>query len=188
MKKMLAIVLFGLLAVGCAKKAVSTDAGEMGTEGTVTQEKSTSADGAGKAAGQGTGAEGVSEQEMATQKSFEKVFAGTDGETYSDVYFDYDAYNIKKEYEPVLVRLSNWMLSSGKGVLVEGHCDDRGTNEYNIALGDRRASSIKQFLVSSGIAATKIETVSYGEEKPQCAEKVESCWWRNRRAHFVLAE
>jgi len=71
-------------------------------------------------------------------------------------------------------------------VTVEGHCDERGTNEYNIALGDRRASAAKGYMESLG-AGTGARTISYGEERPQCTEASESCWWRNRRAHFVIS-
>lgn len=69
---------------------------------------------------------------------------------------------------------------------IEGHCDDRGTNEYNLALGDRRAESAKSFLIDLGIEAYRISTVSYGEERPVCTEQTEDCWAKNRRAQFVI--
>ena len=71
-------------------------------------------------------------------------------------------------------------------VLVEGHCDDRGTNEYNLALGDRRANSAKNYLGRSGVAESRITTISYGEEQPLCMEQTESCWWKNRRDQFQI--
>ena len=71
-------------------------------------------------------------------------------------------------------------------VTIEGHCDERGTNEYNLALGDRRADSAKAFLVDLGIAASRLTTISYGEERPLCTQKTEECWAKNRRDHFVL--
>ena len=70
--------------------------------------------------------------------------------------------------------------------MVEGHCDERGTNEYNLALGDRRSRAVRDYLVALGIGSNRIETISYGEEKPVCAEKTEECWAKNRRAHFVV--
>ena len=73
---------------------------------------------------------------------------------------------------------------AGVRVLVEGHADDRGSNEYNLALGDRRANSAKNYLVKSGVAAIRITTISYGEEQPLCMQHSESCWYRNRRGHF----
>ena len=67
---------------------------------------------------------------------------------------------------------------------MEGHCDERGSAEYNIGLGDRRSSSAKEFLVSLGVPADRLKTISYGKERPQCTESSESCWQKNRRAHF----
>ncbi|MBZ0154650.1 MAG: peptidoglycan-associated lipoprotein Pal [Alphaproteobacteria bacterium] len=109
--------------------------------------------------------------------------------TIQDVYFDYDKYDIKDDAQPVLKDLAAF-LSKNKNtkVVVEGHCDDRGTDEYNLALGDKRANAAKEYLVSLGIPSNRIETVSYGEEKPVCKESTEECWAKNRRAHFVLAE
>jgi peptidoglycan-associated lipoprotein len=73
-------------------------------------------------------------------------------------------------------------------VVVEGHCDERGSTEYNLALGDRRAAAVKQYLVSLGIERTVMSTVSYGKEKPFCMESNEDCWQKNRRGHFVMAK
>jgi len=69
---------------------------------------------------------------------------------------------------------------------LEGHCDERGTNEYNLALGDRRAKAVKDYLVSLGVASGRIDVISYGEEKPVCKEQSEDCWAKNRRAHFIV--
>jgi peptidoglycan-associated lipoprotein len=71
-------------------------------------------------------------------------------------------------------------------LLIEGHADERGTNEYNLALGARRAKAAADYLVSQGVLATRISTVSYGEERPLCAQRTEACWARNRRAHFLV--
>lgn len=107
---------------------------------------------------------------------------------FDDIHFDFDEYAIRADAKPVLRELSSWLIENGSSVVVEGHCDDRGTNEYNLALGDRRAASVKQFLVASGVPASRIDTVSYGEERPLCDADTESCWSSNRRAHFVIAE
>src|SRR6266702_3720297 len=72
-------------------------------------------------------------------------------------------------------------------VVLEGHCDERGSTEYNLALGDRRAAAAKQFVVSLGISADRIETVSYGKEKPFCSASTEECWQQNRRGHFIMS-
>lgn len=104
-----------------------------------------------------------------------------------DVYFEYDRYDITENSKAVVKELSQ-ILSKNKNikVIIEGHCDERGTNEYNLGLGDRRTHAVKNYLMSLGIPSKSIETVSYGEEKPVCKENNETCWSKNRRAHFVL--
>ena len=105
---------------------------------------------------------------------------------FGDVFFDYDSYGIGMEGRRIIDDLSVWLVNNNAIMLVEGHCDERGTREYNIALGDRRALSVKDYLLAGGVPDLKIETVSYGKERPQCREADESCWSRNRRAHFVI--
>lgn len=106
---------------------------------------------------------------------------------FEDIYFEYDAYDIRDEAKPVLQGIAAWLLKNGKTkISVEGHCDERGTNEYNLALGDRRAKSVRDYLVALGIASDRIQMISYGEEKPLCADLTDSCFAKNRRAHFVV--
>jgi peptidoglycan-associated lipoprotein len=106
-----------------------------------------------------------------------------------DVHFDYDRYEIKDADKAALKTLSDWMLAhKGAKVLIEGHCDDRGSNEYNLGLGDQRAQAARNYLNTLGVSSDQMETVSYGEEKPLCAEHNETCWSSNRRAHFVLTK
>jgi len=103
-----------------------------------------------------------------------------------DVYFDYDSAVLSAAAQNVLKNKSIILGKySGVSVTIEGHCDERGTNEYNLALGERRAESAKSFLVSLGVNASRFKTISYGEEKPVDAGKDESAWAKNRRAHFV---
>jgi len=80
------------------------------------------------------------------------------------------------------------MKNSAATIMIEGHTDDRGTNEDNLALGDRRAKAVKDFIVSLGVQSSRVETISYGEERPACNEETEECWARNRRAHFLVFE
>lgn len=102
------------------------------------------------------------------------------------VHFDFDRSEIKSEYRTVLDGNSKWMgQHSGSKVVIEGHCDERGSTEYNIALGWRRARSAKNYIVSLGVSPSRLETKSYGEERPLCRESNESCWWKNRRAEFL---
>lgn len=104
-----------------------------------------------------------------------------------DVYFDYDKYELKAEARDRLAKNAEFMKAHPEFIFtMEGHCDERGTNEYNIALGDRRANAAKGYLESLS-AGSGARTISYGEERPQCNDASESCWWRNRRAHFVIS-
>ena len=106
-----------------------------------------------------------------------------------DIHFDYDKYVVRADGKPALKMVSDILLKNKNlKVTIEGHCDERGTNEYNLALGDKRASAVKELLTSMGIPSSRIETISYGEEKPVCTESTESCWAKNRRAHFALEE
>ncbi len=104
-----------------------------------------------------------------------------------DVFFDYDSAALTPAAQEVLKNKSAILGKySGVSVTIEGHCDERGTNEYNLALGERRAESAKNFLVSLGVNASRLKTISYGEEKPADAGKDESAWAKNRRAHFAV--
>ena len=106
---------------------------------------------------------------------------------FRDIYFNFDKYDIKPEGGQVIATVSAWLLQNPTArISVEGHCDERGTNEYNLALGDRRANSAKDFLIALGVASNRIDIVGYGEEKPQCVEQTEECWAKNRRVHFVV--
>ena len=103
-----------------------------------------------------------------------------------DVFFDYDSAVLSAAAQDVLKNKSLILGKySGVSVTIEGHCDERGTNEYNLALGERRAESAKNFLVSLGVNSSRLKTISYGEEKPLDAGHDESAWAKNRRAHFV---
>ena len=104
-----------------------------------------------------------------------------------DVYFDFDKYDIRPADTRTLDANAAWLKSNpGHLVLIEGHADERGTNEYNLALGERRAKSTMNYLVSQGVQANRITIISYGEERPTCTEKSEGCWAKNRRSHFLV--
>jgi len=106
-----------------------------------------------------------------------------------DIYFDFDKYDLKPEARTTLKELANFLLEHPEyRVRVEGNCDERGTEEYNLALGEKRANAAKDYLVSLGVSPDRIDTISYGEDRPVCTEHNESCWWRNRRDHFVLSK
>jgi peptidoglycan-associated lipoprotein len=104
-----------------------------------------------------------------------------------DIYFDFDKYDIRPTDAKTLDANAAWLKSNPNHlVLIEGHCDERGTNEYNLALGERRAKSTMNYLVSQGVQANRITIISYGEERPSCNEKTEECWAKNRRSHFLV--
>jgi len=103
-----------------------------------------------------------------------------------DIYFDFDRYDVRAADAKVLDANVEWLKANPPALLlIEGHCDERGTSEYNLALGERRARAAMSYLVARGIAANRISFISYGEERPACAERSEPCWGRNRRAHFL---
>jgi peptidoglycan-associated lipoprotein len=102
------------------------------------------------------------------------------------IHFDFDKANIRAGDAKILDANARWLRDNPKQVvLIEGHCDERGTNEYNLALGERRARATMSYLVGRGIQAARISTISYGEERPLCTERDERCWSRNRRAQFL---
>ena len=103
------------------------------------------------------------------------------------MFFDYDSATLSTEAQEQLTQNGGWLGSNtSKAVLIEGHCDERGTSEYNLALGDRRAASTKEYLVRFGVNSSRLETVSFGEERPFVQGESEEAWAKNRRAHFVV--
>lgn len=102
-----------------------------------------------------------------------------------DIYFDFDKYDIRPNDAKTLDTNAAWLKTNDNLVLIEGHTDERGTNEYNLALGERRAKSTMNYLVSQGVQASRITIISYGEERPVCTEHTEDCWAKNRRSHFL---
>jgi peptidoglycan-associated lipoprotein len=104
-----------------------------------------------------------------------------------DIFFDYDKYNIRADAQATLSSDTSYLVSHPNvKVLIGGYCDERGSNEYNLALGQNRAESAQKALVNAGVAASRIRVISYGKEKPFCTESSDSCWQKNRRAGFTL--
>jgi peptidoglycan-associated lipoprotein len=104
-----------------------------------------------------------------------------------DIHFDFDRYDLRPADLNVLDMNAAWLKDNSHALLlIEGHADERGTNEYNLALGERRTKAAANYLVSQGVQASRIDTISYGEERPLCGDRTEACWARNRRAHFLL--
>jgi peptidoglycan-associated lipoprotein len=108
--------------------------------------------------------------------------------TLEDVFFDYDQYYIRSEAVPILMQNAEILLNrhATRTVIIEGHCDERGTEEYNLILGERRAMAVKNYLVDLGVNASSIRILSLGKNEPFCLQPTRECFQKNRRAHFVL--
>jgi len=121
----------------------------------------------------------ISEREQTDRTQFEN----------EDVPFEFDSIQLTPEAQQILTKKGEWLRENNAAkVTIEGHCDNRGTNEYNLALGEGRAQSAKTFLMDLGIDISRLDTISYGEERPIDPQQTESAWAKNRRAHFVIVE
>jgi peptidoglycan-associated lipoprotein len=112
----------------------------------------------------------------------EQLFA----QSVRDIYFDYDKADLRPDAQQQLAQAAQLIKQKGWKVQIEGNCDERGSTEYNLALGERRADAARQALIQAGLSADALKTISYGKEKPQCTESNEDCWQKNRRDHFTL--
>ncbi len=102
------------------------------------------------------------------------------------IYFNFDKYDIRPDDAKMLDGNAAWLKTNADNLLlIEGHCDERGTNEYNLALGEKRAKAAMNYLVAQGVQASRITIISYGKERPTCTEKTEACWAKNRRDMFL---
>jgi peptidoglycan-associated lipoprotein len=140
--------------------------------------------------GEGSGV--GSESNLGSQGSLEQ-FKNTGtlsgGGPLTDIHFGYNTYNIEPQDGSILKQNASWLQSNPRTrVQVEGHCDERGSEEYNIALGAKRAQAAKDYLETLGVEGSRISTISYGKELPLCTEHDESCWEQNRRDHFVVQQ
>jgi peptidoglycan-associated lipoprotein len=128
-------------------------------------------------------------REQGLQEQAAKEMAPTPKEevTLEDIHFDFDKFNLIPEARKILDKHAAWLLKhKDYKVIIEGHCDERGTTEYNLALGERRAAAAAKYLVSLGVEETRIETISYGKERPLDPGRNEDAWAKNRRAHFFV--
>jgi peptidoglycan-associated lipoprotein len=105
------------------------------------------------------------------------------------IHFDTDKWEIRADARPILKENAAWLLAHPQfKVSVEGHCDERNTEAYNLALGERRANAVKEYLIGLGVPGDRIQTVSYGKGRPLCTDHDETCWQQNRRAEFLLMD
>ena len=126
----------------------------------------------------------LSEEEIFARKSVDQLNAER---PLDDVFFELDKSEIRDDAKPTLQRDADWLKKwTGVQATLEGHCDSRGSSEYNLGLGSRRATAVKDYLVSLGVSTSRLTIVSKGKEQPFCNEESESCWQQNRRGHFVI--
>ncbi len=172
--------LIGLTAFGCAEQKAVTPPPQ--SQELQPRQPQAGTEESGKAP------ERITDREMSKVES--KDLYSRTGEIsglFKDILFDYDKYDIREEGKQTLKAVADYLRkNTSQKVLVEGHCDERGTSEYNLALGDRRAKSAKDYLVSLGVPSSRVDVISYGKEKQVCAEHSEDCWANNRRDHFVV--
>ncbi len=178
------LLLMVVVSFGCKQRVVTQPEAQQQTY----QKEQQTREEAGK---EKTAPESVTEKKTPSEtvESRERLSKSTEeGEgKFKDVLFDFDRYNVRDAYKPELKSVAAWMSKNSDAMLsVEGHCDERGTSEYNLALGERRAKAVKDYLASLGVPSSRIETISFGSEKPSCGDHSEDCWAKNRRAHFVI--
>ena len=195
--KLLVVLAMVWIVGGCAKKVMAPEVeGAAGagagadTSASITDKGAGSGSGAGSGAGSSGGSAGgdfgggaPTDNQVARSLDFKPT---TD---LGDIYFAFDKYDMSDVSKKTLQKNADWLKQHPDvKVQIEGHCDERGTSNYNLGLGERRAVSTKKFLATLGIDEGRQYTISYGKEKPVCSEHKESCWQQNRRAHFLVSK
>ena len=200
----MSVVLMGvgalMLGAGCAGKRVTSNSGDQsitmkdpGGAETVREEPVASVQTPSPLEAS-RGQDGWGEQPLASTRPGSSSIpsgsalaaAAADMSDLGDIFFDFDRYTIRTDALATLEGDARWLRNKqGQSLLIEGHCDERGTQAYNLVLGEKRAKSAKRYLEDLGIPASQLLTTSYGKEKPFCKDHNEGCWSKNRRAHFV---
>jgi len=182
----MSLLLVGLIISGCAKQPATTAATAGPAPAPAPRAAAPGpAPAAAAPAERGAAAGSAAAAPASTARPSLKEFTAV--AALKDVFFEFDKYDIRAEDAKTLDANAIWLKANAENlVLIEGHCDERGTNEYNLALGERRAKAAMNYLVSQGVQANRITIISYGEERPVCNEKNESCLGKNRRAHFLV--
>ena len=187
---MIPTALLILVATGCAKQPATMPASASApspSSGSTAASRSQAAaapssmsDGGAGRASLGAGTAGATAGRVSPREFMENA-------ALRDVNFEFDKYDIRPADAKILDANAAWLKTNARSLLlIEGHCDERGTPEYNLALGERRAKAAMSYLTALGIQANRISIVSYGEERPLCKERGEACWAKNRRAHFLV--
>lgn len=179
------VLVAGLFfTVSCAKKTVVTEPTKIENQEQMDAAAKAKADAEAERMKQ----EKIQEQ-MEAEKAMQaaKAMAAKKRFQNQDIHFKYDSSELSSMAQMLIKEKAAWLKENySVSVIIEGHCDERGTTEYNLALGERRASAVKAYLVNLGISASRLDTISYGEEKPVDMGKTESAYRKNRRAHFAI--
>ena len=180
LKLLIIISLIGvaLFCFACAKKQVRDDsmAGQETTTGAAAEDREGME-------------EGKLEESDIDSQDFQEISENNTEmiAVFKDINFGYDDFSLRPDAKTILDGIADWLLkNTSTQVLIQGHCDERGTNEYNLALGERRANSAKKYLAQLGVSPKRISTISYGEEKPLDSASNEEAWAKNRRDHFLI--
>ncbi len=172
-----------LMTTGCSKKQVQPDVSLIGTDA----DQYDAARQRAMAEEEEARRRALEEQRLTEEQQRQAMLQQQQQLMDEDIYFDFDQSVIRADAQEVLRKKAEFLRQNpGVSVVIEGHCDERGTAEYNLALGERRALAAKAFLMNLGISSSRLSTISYGEERPVDPRSNEEAWTRNRRAHFVL--
>jgi peptidoglycan-associated lipoprotein len=186
---MIILLLGGLLLFGCSKKEIQTEGlVTQPSEGQLVDEEAEKAKKRARIREQELTEQQLREKALAEEEARRKAMAAAAGSFENeDVYFEFDQFVISEGAKAVLNKKAQWLREhTAAKALIEGHCDERGSTEYNLALGQKRADAALQYLVALGISPSRLSTISYGKERPVDPGQNETAWAKNRRAHFVL--
>lgn len=179
----LVIPLF-LFAISCSKEKISSDAYTPSAADAEAQRK---ADEKARQDAKRIGEEDLKESALSEEMQAERMKIESETFENEDIHFEFDSIRLTPQAQEILTKKADWLKDNpNTSVTIEGHCDERGTNEYNLALGDGRALSSKKFLIDLGVDPSRLKTVSFGEERPIDPNLTEEAWAKNRRTHFVI--
>lgn len=182
MNKLLLATLMAILLAACSSQPTTTD------EGAMTEDKGGAAAGAGGASTAGTGTGGVSGTSVPSGGSANPLRDPKNVLSKREVFFDYDSFVVREEFRPMVEAHARYLAGNRNArVALQGHADERGSREYNIALGQKRSDAVKRMMLLLGAQEVQIETVSFGEEKPRNSGHDEAAWAENRRVDIVYA-
>jgi len=185
---MTALLLVGLFLFGCSKKEIQTEGLTTPGEGQVSDEEAEKAKKRARIREQELTEQQLREKALAEEEARRKALAAASGSFENeDIYFEFDQFILSEAAKSILNKKAKWLKENGSAkALIEGHCDERGSTEYNLALGQKRADAALQYLVALGINPSRLSTISYGKERPVDPAQSEAAWAKNRRAHFAL--